>query len=442
VFLPGQEIKKIYFLISEITSKVLERLPYPGYVLMPSRRQDLQLIEAVDSGSLESVRILLAKGVDINVRGPHGETPLIKSMLCEDPRICTLLLESGADVNITTANGYSSLTFACLQNNFEYVRTLLRYKANVSQKTEEGWTPLLVAATNPMIFYDNMDHEFYKKLIEIVYKYSRYHPDYNPVRTVSLLLDSGANPNESNMFGTTSLMAAASMANYEILKLLLAEKTAVDLRDTEGKTALMYAVIATIEELIESLIHLRLVSSTINLSDFMTPPMLGQLKPQFEPQKELCVNYLIENGADIRTRDKKGISILTHAARTGNINVVKNLVGHGSDVHDKSPRGITPLYAAAINGHTEIAEFLLSEGANIDERLNDGETPLMAAVWNGQVEMVELLLRKGANVHAKKVTPYKPSGDSSLVWAVHRHRSEKNENYDIIFQMLADAGAE
>lgn len=409
---------------------------------MSSRRQDVQLMEAVDSGNLELVRQSLLKGGDVNTRGAHGETPLIKSMLCDDPRICSFLLDSGADVNLTTANGYSSLVFACLQNNFAYVRTLLWYNANVAQRTEEGWTPLLIAATNPTIFYDHMDHEFYKHLIEIVYKYSRYHPDYNPVRTVSLLLSSGANPNESNMFGTTPLMAAASMANYEILKVLLAEKTAVDLADTEGKTALIYAVISTIEELIESLIHLRLVSSTIKLADFMTPRMLAQLKPQFEPQKELCVNFLIENGADIRVRDKKGIPVLAHAARTGNLHVVKNLVGHGANVHDKSPRGITPLYTAAINGHTAIAEFLLSQGANVDERLNDGETPLMAAVWNGQVEMVELLLRHGANVHAKKVTPYKSSGDSSLVWAVHRHRKEKSENYDIIFQMLADAGAE
>jgi len=409
---------------------------------LTSRRQDLQLMEAVDSGNLELVRQLLLKGADVNARGPHGETPLIRSMLCEDPRICTLLLDSGADANLTTANGYSPLVFACLQNNFEYVRTLLRYKANVLQRTEEGWNPLLISATNPTIFYDNMDHEFFKKLIEIVYKYSRYHPDYNPVRTVSLLLSAGANPNESNIFGTTPLMAAASMANYDILKVLMAEKTAVDLTDTEGKTALMYAVIATIEELIESLIHLRLVSSTIKLTDFMTPPMLVQLKPRFEPQKELSVNFLIENGADIRVRDKKGIPVLAHAARTGNLNVVKNLVGHGANVHDKSPRGITALYAAAINGHTEIADFLLSQGANVDERLSDGETPLMAAVWNGQVDMVDLLLRRGANVHAKKVTPYRSSGDSSLVWAVHRHRNEKSENYDIIFQLLADAGAE
>jgi exonuclease VII large subunit len=66
----------------------------------------------------------------------------------------------------------------------------------------------------------------------------------------------------------------------------------------------------------------------------------------------------------------------------------------------------------------------------------------MAAVWNGQVETVDFLIRNGANVHAKKVTTYKPSGESSLVWAVHKHRNDKNDNYDIIFQMLADAGAE
>jgi ankyrin repeat protein len=237
-------------------------------------------------------------------------------------------------------------------------------------------------------------------------------------------------------------MAASSMANYDMVHLLLENNAAIDLQDTEGKTALMYAVISTIEELIDSLIHLRLVSSTVKLTDFMTPAMLVQLKPQFEPRKELVVNFLVENGADLQVKDKKGISILTHAARTGNLNVVKNLVGHGATIHGKSPRGITPLYAAAINGHTDIAKFLIEQGADVDVKLSDGETPLMAAVWNGQVEMVSLLIKSGANVHARKVTPYKPSGESSLVWAVHRHRNEKNENYDIIFQLLADAGAE
>jgi ankyrin repeat protein len=363
-------------------------------------------------------------------------------MMCDDPRITRVLLESGADADITTANGYSPLTFACLQNNFEAVRELLTHKASVFQRTEEGWTPLLVASTNPSIFFDNLDHEFYKKLIEILYKYSRYRPDFNPVRIINMLLSSGANPNDFNVFGTTPLMAAASMANYQIIQVLLEQNTAIDLRDTEGKTALMYAVISTVEELIENLIHLRLVRSSVTVADFMTPPMIARLELQFEPRKELCVNLLIENRADPGIRDNKGISILTQAARIGNLNIVRNLTENGASVHEKSPRGITPLYAAAIHCHTTIVEFLLEQGVDIDVKLNDGETPLMAAVWNGQVEMVDLLLRKGANVHARKVTPHKSSGDSSLVWAVHRHRTEKNENYDIIFQLLADAGAE
>jgi len=405
------------------------------------RSEEMQLMEAIDNNNLESVRMLVSRGANINYRGQHGETPLIKAMLCEDSRICRFLLDAGADVNLATINGYSPLTFACLQNNFELVRMLCGHHADIAERTQEGWTPLILASTNSSVFFDNMDHPFFHNLLEIVFKYAHYHPDYNPVHIVNLLLDCGADPDESNIFGTTSLMAAASMANYPIVKSLLLKKTAIDLQDTEGKTALMYAVISTIEELIDSLIHMRLVSHTVKLSDFMTPPMLAQIKPQFEPQKELCVNYLINNGADIRAKDKKGISILTHAARTGNLNVVKNLVGNGANVHVKSPRGITPLYAAAINGHTGIVEFLLSQDADIDTRLSDGETPLMAAVWNGQVETVALLIHKGADVNAKKFTPYKPSGDSGLVWATQRDHPEKNENYDKIFQLLAQAGA-
>jgi ankyrin repeat protein len=403
------------------------------------RSEDMQLMKAIENNNLESVRMLVSQGANINYRGQHGETPLIKAMHCEDSRICRFLLDAGADVNLATINGYSPLTFACLQNNFEFVRMLCGHRADISERTQEGWTPLIIASTNSSVFFDNMNHPFFHNLIEIVFKYAHYHPDFNPVHIVNLLLDYGADPNESNIFGTTSLMAAASMANYPIIKSLLFKKAVIDLQDTEGKTALMYAVISTIEELIDSLIHMRLVSQTVTLSDFMTLQMLTQLRPQFEPQKELCVNNLINNGADIHAKDKRGISILTHAARTGNLNVVKNLVGNGADIHVKSPRGITPLYAAAINGHNDILEFLLSQGADIDARLTDGETPLMAAVWNGQVETVALLIHKGADVHAKKFTHYKPSGELSLVWATQRDRPEKNENYDKIFQILAQA---
>ena len=405
------------------------------------RSSDAQLMEAINSNNLESVRTLVSRGADINYRGQHGETPLIKSMMCEDTRICSFLLESGANPNLVTVNGYSPLVFACLQNNFEFARMLLGHNADINQRTHEGWTPLIIAATNSSVIFDHLDQPFFKNLMEIVSRYGHYRPENDPTILVNLLLQSGANPNDANIFGTTPLMAASSMANQKIIRSLIESKASIDLRDTEGKTALVYAVISTIEEVIDSLIHMRLVSHSINLADFMTLPMVAQLRPQFDPDKEYCINYLINNGADIRTKDKKGISVLTHAARTGNLRVVQNLVGYGANIHAKSQRGITPLYAAAINGHNDIVLFLLSQGVDIDEKLNDGETPLMAAVWNGQVETVALLIHKGADVNVKKLTRYKPSGETSLIRAPYINKTEKNENYDKIFKILAQAGA-
>ncbi|MFA6225770.1 MAG: ankyrin repeat domain-containing protein [Methanoregula sp.] len=180
------------------------------------RSSDLLLMEAVDTINYEFVRGLVSKGANVNYRGPHGETPLLKSLMCDDPRICQYLLESGADVNIPTANRYSPFAFACLQNNFEYVRMLLKYKADINQKTHGGWTPFLIASTNSSVFFENQEHDFYHSLTEIMYKYAHYHPDYNPLHIVNMLLKAGANPTDSNVFGMTPLMAASSMANSRI----------------------------------------------------------------------------------------------------------------------------------------------------------------------------------------------------------------------------------
>ena len=100
------------------------------------------------------------------------------------------------------------------------------------------------------------------------------------------------------------------MANYRIARTILEYSTAVDLRDMEGKTALMCAATSTIEEVIKSLILVINVGVEIKLSDFLTPAALAQIKPLFEPAKELCVSYLIKFGADIHAKDTKGFSIL------------------------------------------------------------------------------------------------------------------------------------
>jgi ankyrin repeat protein len=292
-----------------------------------------------------------------------------------------------------------------------------------------------------LLFFDNQDKVFFARFLEILYKYARYHPDYNPLRIVDMLLSAGADPGTPNNFGTTPLMAAAGMGNCGMVGKFVSQSP-IESRDAEGRTALMYAAMGNIEDLIDSLIHLRLVSPDIRLTDFLTPPLISQIQPVYEPYKERCVHLLLDAGAKADTRDNRGLSVLMHAARTGNLATVKTLIANGADLHERSPRGVTALYAAALNGNTGIAEFLIRHGADTECALADGETPLMAAVWNGQVETVELLLKMGASVRARKLSPYKPSGDSGLIWTTRRHQTEMNEKYDLIFRILADAGAE
>ncbi len=396
---------------------------------------------AIKGNNIEEARNLVTRGVDIDFRGRHGETPLMKSLLCEDQRISRMLLDAGADADLGTRNGYSPLAFSCLQNNFEHARMLLNHKASLNLKTKEGWTALHFASTNPSVFFDNLESDFYRKMMELVYRYAHYHPDFNPVHIVRILLASGADPDDSDKCGMSPLMAAAGTGNHQILRLLLSSGAAVSLRDTEGKSALMYAASATIEELINGFIHLRLVGSTITSSDFLTPAMVARLRPQFEPQKEFCVHELIQGGADVNDRDRKGMTPVVYAARAGSLAVARNLIANGADIHARSQQGITPLYAAAINGHDEIIDYFIGEGLEVDTRLNNGETPLMAAVWNGKVSTVNLLIRHGADVNAKKFTSYREAGESPAFRDARNRHGEKSENYDEIFRLLAAAGA-
>ena len=89
------------------------------------------------------------------------------------------------------------------------------------------------------------------------------------------------------------------------------------------------------------------------------------------------------------------------AARTGDIEVVKQYIATGADVDAKTAleKG-TPLDQAASWGHKEIVELLIAEGADVNKKDKGGYTPLHWAAFRGHKETVELLIAKGAEVNA------------------------------------------
>ena len=93
---------------------------------------------------------------------------------------------------------------------------------------------------------------------------------------------------------------------------------------------------------------------------------------------------------------------IREAARTGNIEAVKQAIAAGADVNAKDHYKITALhYAADSDGHKEVAELLIAKGADVNAKNKLGSTPLHYPAFNGHKEIAELLIAKGADVNAK-----------------------------------------
>ena len=84
------------------------------------------------------------------------------------------------------------------------------------------------------------------------------------------------------------------------------------------------------------------------------------------------------------------------AARTGNIEAVKQHLAAGTDVNVKDTNRWTPLHYAAWKGHKKIVVTLIAKGADVNALNNKGDTPLDLAMPDSPFDSTELadLLRK------------------------------------------------
>ena len=64
---------------------------------------------------IESARILLRRGADVNLRDSDGQTPLMHAVLLHQPvdaELTTMLLLYAPDLEVTDGDGWTALTLA------------------------------------------------------------------------------------------------------------------------------------------------------------------------------------------------------------------------------------------------------------------------------------------------------------------------------------------
>jgi ankyrin repeat protein len=124
----------------------------------------------------------------------------------------------------------------------------------------------------------------------------------------------------------------------------------------------------------------------------ITPLMIAASTSSLE-----AVKLLVQAGADLGAKDKKGRTALTYA-KEGKF---KRVVAYLESAYEKrDAAGALTLGEAAATGTLYRVKALLEAGADVEQSDEHGQRPLMFAVAAGHVEVVSMLCAAGANVHA------------------------------------------
>jgi len=298
--------------------------------------------QACRAGNLDMARMLLEKGVDVNLRGGVNElTPLHVAVEQNHPDIVACLLERGAGVDARDRRLNVPLHSA---KSREVAQTLIAHGADVNAQNDFGETPL----------------------------FQQCDPDI-----VALLLESGAQVNIQCNSGETPLHKTLASAAYpyvfgatadsnqalavvgQIVALLAAHGADVNIAARKGATPLHYACRDA-------------------------APVSGA------PE---TIALLVQSGADVNARssglyDGTPLHVAVEAKKH---DACKLLVEGGADLNAPNSNGDTPLHLAAEGGYTQIAKLLLASGADAAATNHAGETALDVAVALRQAALVKLL---------------------------------------------------
>ncbi|XP_046561022.1 putative ankyrin repeat protein RF_0381 [Haliotis rubra] len=331
------------------------------------------LTRACEHGNLDTVKILIQKGADVNLEDGRGSTPLHTAVGLDNLACVTALLEGGALVN-KRVPGLQPVLFAA--NRLDVVQKLVAAKCDIKATDEDGRSALHTVAG-----FNNFDF-------------------------LKFLCNKGCNVDQKDEYGLTAYHVAAEYGDLDILK-YLHKMHAKPTVDVDGLSVLHYACCSVNEtmEKVQFLVDTVKVPLDTRDEDGRTA-----LYPAVQTAGLEVVEFLVERGLSIRDRDKDGNTYL-HAVflryeKSTHDELVTFLFKANLDPDLYNTRdGRTPLHLALDSGLWYFFEdhlvTLIDRTSNINHKDSEGRTPLHMAAYRDASWVVKRLLDKGADREIK-----------------------------------------
>ncbi len=257
---------------------------------------------AIANQSLDSAKILIENGADVNLVGPQNTTPLILASEHGYLQIAQLLISKGADPLIKGPDDYTARMVA-ESHQFKSLVTYLICSEVLLKKAKIG--AALVSES--------------ELLRDFVLASQSGDSD-----RVKGMIDSGIDLN-GQIEDKTALMVASVKSDLTTLKILIEKGANLNVQSITAKTTALHFALNSSQ------------SGTIKL--------------------------LVEKGADLNIADADGNPPLIYAVNKNLSEIVSLFLNKGANPNIKNKKGISALAIARSNGYKSIESLLLSKGA-------------------------------------------------------------------------------
>jgi ankyrin repeat protein len=268
---------------------------YTAFVGEVSRGGSTALLFAAAQGDVESAKLLLDAGADVNDAAPDGASALVFAAHSGHGSLANLLLERGANPNVISA-GYAALHAAVLRGDLRLVKSLLAHGARVNAQIRNGTATIRAS------------RDFFLP---------------------------------ETLVGATPFLLAAKFLEVDIMRALAASGADSRLTLKDGTTPLMVAAgLLSQGSLFDRLDRVALTRASDEDIALQT------------------VKLTIELGADVNAMNERGNTALHGAAVHGYVAVVQFLAQHGAGLDVKNRKGETPLKVSAGSEMTALLRTL------------------------------------------------------------------------------------